>query len=738
MRLPDEAMEALVRTIGVDGEGIAQRRALLALDAGEVQLLGALQTHWPGAGACVERFYDRLTRQTGATGAGVDRAALERLKRAHLAYFDALAAGDYAHDHVPERLRLGVLQRQLGFEPQWYLGICSEYLCSVWHELADLFPGDLPRLLATCSALHKVITLDAGLVFDAYLHADRRIVLGLRGYADDIIACLPNGLAVTDADLGVITANETFHRLFGARGDAGTGGRRLDAIVPLPGLTDHARAILGGHAMSASMDGRFGDKWLRLRLTAIRLVEQDEEEKRLLVIADDITEQKAHAARVEQLAFYDSLTGLPNRALFMERLAGTLAGAVKENGSFAVLFMDLDRFKEINDTQGHVIGNHVLEEVGDRFRGALRAGELVARLGGDEFAMLVPDTGRRAATEIAGRLVTLLAEPLAAVERTFALGISVGIAVFPDDGRTADELIKRADIAMYRAKAEGVGYRLYRPEMSEGLDARVQLARSLSRAIEDRKLELHYQPQLDLRTGELIGAEALLRWHDAELGQVSPAEFIPVAEERGMMHALGGWVIETACNQLKAWERAGLGLPGRLAFNLSAQQLEDADIARKILQAVQAAGLKPTSFEIELTESGLMKNVDTSIAIMETLKASGFTFALDDFGSGYSSLSYLQRLPVDRLKIDTSFVHEMLAGSRQRTIVSIIISMARSLGLRALAEGVETQAQVDTLLELGCTEVQGYWFGRPAPANVFAEKWLVASGNGADWSTREG
>ena len=285
--------------------------------------------------------------------------------------------------------------------------------------------------------------------------------------------------------------------------------------------------------------------------------------------------------------------------------------------------------------------------------------------------------------------------------------------------------MKQADIAMYQAKATRSGYCIYRPEMSAGIAERMQLAQDLSHAISASELQLYYQPQVNLRTGALVGAEALLRWHNPERGWVSPAEFIPLAEERHMMGTLGTWVIRQACAQLQAWQQAGWHFPGRLAVNVAPQQLEDADIARKILSIVDAAGLAPRQLEIELTENGLMKNIEESIQTMETLRRAGITIALDDFGTGHSSLAYLQRLPVDKLKIDISFVREMLAGKSSRTIVAIIVNMAQNFGITALAEGVETQEQVRTLHELKCDEVQGYYFGRPEPAALFAQKWLA-------------
>lgn len=725
MRIPDESVAALARTIGIDAAEIGRRRAFLAFDESDVRLLTELRARWTGAANFVDRFYEHLVASDEIRSFLPDGASLERLKQAQAAYFDTLTAGDYGCNYVLSRLRVGATHRRIGLDPKWYLGAYSHYLNGLLPELWALLGDDPGRFLATCIALLKVVFLDMGLAFDTYVQADRRAILGLRRYAGDIIASLPGGLAVVDADLSVLTANDAFRILSGLSPGAELTGRPIDALIPIDGLRRQAQVLICAEATTCAVEGALGDRWLRVTLTGIRLAEEEEEEEeRLLVMTEDITEQRSHAQRIEQLAFHDSLTGLPNRALFMERLEQALCSASQRGESFAVLYMDLDRFKEINDTRGHVVGNHVLREIAGRFRDVLREQETVARLGGDEFALVATGTERPGAAQIAGRLQRALGEPLAAIGKAFTVGISIGIAMYPEHGASADELYKHADIAMYRAKAAGGGYRFYEHAMGIGLDARMQLAQSLAQAVRTGALELYYQPQVSLRTGALTGAEALLRWRNGEDGWVSPAEFLPVAEERGVMGALGLWVIHAACDQLSAWRRAGLSLPGRLAFNVSAQQFEDVDIALKIVSIVNAAGLAPADFEIELTEGGLMKNVDESVRILEILKAAGFTLALDDFGSGYSSLSHLQRLPVDRLKIDLSFVRDMLAGPRQRTMVAVIIGMARALGIQVLAEGAEREEQVEALRELDCDDVQGYWCGHPVPADEFARQWL--------------
>jgi diguanylate cyclase (GGDEF)-like protein/PAS domain S-box-containing protein len=455
-----------------------------------------------------------------------------------------------------------------------------------------------------------------------------------------------------------------------------------------------------------------------------------------LGVSRDISERKQQATRIEYLAFYDALTRLPNRALFQDRLGHALGTAERRGQSVALLFMDLDRFKEINDSLGHAIGDQVLIEVARRLQANARQEETLARLGGDEFVLVAEGADQEAAAMIAERMLEALVEPIVVTGNIVSVRGSIGLALYPEDGETPDDLIRHTDIAMYRAKANGGGFRFYQPDMGIDLEKRLRMTARLSAAMDAGRLELFYQPHLSLETGRLRGAEALLRWHDGEFGWVSPAEFISIAEERGMMGPLGDWVLATACRQLKAWRESGLDFPGRLAVNVSARQLHDPEIADRLQAIVRDAGLTPNMFELELTESSMMADPEGAVAIMETLSNAGFSLAIDDFGTGYSSLSYLKRFSVDRIKIDISFVRDMLSNNDDYAIVKAIIAMADSLGLETTAEGVELVEQAKALSELGCDFVQGYHFGRPQPAHMFEERWLRTMLTGSDISAR--
>ncbi|MBX9811460.1 MAG: EAL domain-containing protein [Burkholderiales bacterium] len=541
-------------------------------------------------------------------------------------------------------------------------------------------------------------------------------------------------IMVTDAAERILIVNRAFVALTGYAPEEATG-----QTPRLLNSGRHDAVFFRALREALARDGRWqGEIWNRRKSGEIHPVwmsiatvrDAQGAVSHHISILVDISEQKAQAARIEQLAFYDPLTGLPNRALFMDRLKQTLAAAQRHGQRVALLFLDLNRFKEINDTQGHAIGDHALAEVARRFQAALRQEETLARLAGDEFVVIAVGADQAAAALIAERLQQALAEPLVVKGHVFALSASIGIAFYPEDGSSPEDLLKHTDIAMYRAKVSGGGYRFYRPEMGTELEKRLEVARRLGRALEAQQLQLYYQPQVHLQTGKVPGAEALLRWFDPEWGPVPPAEFIPIAEERGMMGALGEWVLREACRQVKAWQEAGLSLPGRLAVNVAAQQLEEAEFVTKVPNIVRAAGLTPSLFELELTESSMMADPERAIGVMEALKTAGFALSIDDFGTGYSSLAYLKRFAADKLKIDISFVRDMLSDRNDYAIVATIIAMARTLKLKTVAEGVEKAAQAEALRALGCDGAQGYYFGHPEPPDAFAQKWLRPAGGG--------
>jgi len=442
----------------------------------------------------------------------------------------------------------------------------------------------------------------------------------------------------------------------------------------------------------------------------------------------DVTDRVEAAERIRTLAFYDTLTGLPNRSLFREQLHGTLARSRRLQRRAALLMVDLDNFKQINDTLGHTAGDQVLEAVGRRLRDAVRAYDAVARrdgavhgavarLGGDEFLVAAGDLhAAEDATRVAARLLECFQEPFTVDAGEFFVTASVGIAVFPDDGVEMEDLLKHADVALYHAKGAGRNtYEFYSESMNEAAFHRLLLESGLRRAFERDEFTLCYQPQVLMPEGRILGVEALVRWNHPNLGAVAPAQFIPLAEQLGLIHQISDWVLATACGHLREWMAAGLP-PVRMALNVSGQQFRRPGLVERLLGPVREHGLDPALMEVELTEGTLMDNVQEAERVLRELKAEGVRVAIDDFGTGYSSLSYLKRFPVDVLKIDRSFVADMATDPSDAAIVAAITAMARSLGLTVVAEGVETEQQRRMLQGLGCPVMQGYLFGRALPA----------------------
>jgi diguanylate cyclase (GGDEF)-like protein len=445
-------------------------------------------------------------------------------------------------------------------------------------------------------------------------------------------------------------------------------------------------------------------------------------------ILQDITERKQAEEQIYNLAYFDSLTGLPNRLLFKEHLGHALAHADRTNRMAAILFLDLDRFKQINDTLGHSVGDKLLQEVAECLVTCVRksdiigrdeAGELtssVSRLGGDEFTVLLSDIAHmQDAAKVAQRIINSVAHPFNLDGHEVIVTTSIGISLYPDDGRDVVTLIKNADTAMYSAKDHGRNnFQFYTQSMNATAFERLALENHLRKALEREEFLLFYQPQFDIETGKTTGMEALIRWRHPELGLVSPAEFIPLAEETGLIIPIDDWVLQTASAQNKAWQAAGLP-PVTMAVNLSGQHFSRQNMLETVARVVAGTGLDPRYLELELTESVLMKNAMETITTLQALKDLGLQISIDDFGTGYSSLSYLKRFPLDTLKIDQSFIREVTTDSDSAAITKAIIAMAHNLKLKVLAEGVETEAQLEFLRAHGCHTAQGYLYSRPLP-----------------------
>lgn len=533
-------------------------------------------------------------------------------------------------------------------------------------------------------------------------------------------------ILITDAAGAIIKTNEAFSLI--------TGYAPEDVLGQLPSMLSADRQqqnqlgyILGRIEQEGSWEGEF---WLKRKtgetypcwvgLTGVR--DDDGRLTSYVCFFSDMSERKASEQRIHRLAYYDGLTQLPNRTLFQDRLHNSLQQAARRGGWVVLLFLDLDRFKPINDSLGHAAGDSMLKDVAERLAACVDGADTVARMGGDEFTFLLDgipsrEDALKRAIHVAERILLSLTRPFELFGREFFVTASIGIALSPQDGDDLSQLMKNADTAMYHAKECGKNnFQFYQAEMNASALERLELESDLRHALEQRQFVLHYQPQFLADGVTLTGVEALLRWRHPVRGLVPPGEFIPALEELGLIVDVGDWTLAEACRQISVWHAAGLAVP-KVSVNLSARQFSDGTLGERVAKILRQSGISPACLELELTESILMRGVEESMAILESLKRLGPSIAVDDFGTGYSSLNYLKRFPIDVLKIDRSFVDGLPTGEQDAQIARAIIAMAHSLNMTVIAEGVETAAQLEFLREHGCNEVQGFLLARPQPAD---------------------
>ncbi len=441
-------------------------------------------------------------------------------------------------------------------------------------------------------------------------------------------------------------------------------------------------------------------------------------------VFNDITEHRQKEEHIRHLAYYDALTGLPNKFLFGDRLNLAITHAQYHKHMLAVMVLDVDRFKRINDTLGHAIGDMVIQTVADRLSRCIEEGDTLSRLGGDEFMFILDEVkGIQDVTKVLHKIIDTLSYPLYVHEHELHITGSIGISMYPSDGKDIDTLVKNADTAMYRAKELGKNnYQMYTPTMNDKAIVHLTMENDLRKALERDELILYYQPKVDMKSGNIIGAEALVRWNHPERGRISPGEFIPLAEETGLIEPLGQWVLRRACCQIRQWQLEK-GYDIHVSVNLSPRQFRNRNLVEHIMDAIEKTEIDPKYIELEITESCAMENPDHTIRSLQRLKEKGFTFSIDDFGTGYSSLGVLKKFPIDMLKIDQSFVRDITKHEDDRAIVLAMISMAHSMKLKVVAEGVETSEELSFLMDNQCDLLQGYLYSPPVPPDAFAKLW---------------
>lgn len=531
---------------------------------------------------------------------------------------------------------------------------------------------------------------------------------------------MTHGLCMFDSGQRLIICNERYCQMYNLCPDLAKPGTGLTEIlryrlsVGTSTVTEPDNEVL--ESAGVQVRGKFTSLVQELRDGRIIAISQQPiADGGWVAVHEDVTERRRAEAEIAHLARHDLLTNLPNRVLFRERLEHALS-YLEWNENFAVLCLDLDHFKDVNDTLGHSIGDVLLKSVAERLRSSTKETDTIARLGGDEFAIVQLNGSPESTNALAIKIVELISEPYNIEGHQINIGASIGIALAPGDGTDPEQLLKNADMALYLAKSDGRStHRFFEPEMDNRLQARRNLELDLRRAIATDEFQLHYQPIIDLKLCKITGCEALLRWMHPKRGLVSPGEFIPLAEETGLIGPIGEWVLRVACAEAATWPSNV-----RVAVNLSASQFKNRNFVQVVVQALALARLSPNRLELEITESVLLQEDKTTIAMLHQLRGLGVRIALDDFGIGYSSLSYLRSFPFDKIKIDQSFIRDLSSRNDSAAIVRAVASLAKCLNMETVAEGVETEAQLELARAEGCTEVQGYYFSRPVPAKDIA------------------
>ncbi|GAB4267380.1 MAG: hypothetical protein Kow0065_17990 [Methylomicrobium sp.] len=561
------------------------------------------------------------------------------------------------------------------------------------------------------------------------LRDERKHSLEKLRLADQVFESTGEGIIVTDTDAKIVAVNPAFEEI--------TGYTRAEVLGKNPNILKSNRQdraffremwnvlLATGHwrgeVWNRRKNGDLYPEWLTI--SGVRNHAGDF--THFVGVFNDISSIKEAQAQLDFLAHHDALTRLPNRTLFRDRLGHALVHAKRENGTLAVLFLDLDRFKYVNDTLGHPIGDDLLQKAAERMSQTIRAQDTLARLGGDEFVLLLEDDSTaHHAVIVAHKLLQIFSQPMQIEGHALTVTASIGIALYPNDGDDVDTLLKHADLAMYQAKQQGRNtYQFFSSGLTTGAFERLLMENALRGAVARNELLLLYQPQIDIADRRLIGVEALVRWRHAELGLVSPGQFIPLAEDMGIIGEIGEWVLREAARQMAAWHAQGCKIP-RVSVNLSMQQIDREDLVGIVAGILSSVNVPATCLELEVTESMIMRQPEQSMRQLESLRNSGVSLSVDDFGTGYSSLAYLKSLPLNKVKIDQSFVQDIGRNVEGEAIVRVIIALAENLGLETVAEGVETQEQADFLLAEGCRVAQGYLFAKPLTAAEIAEKGL--------------
>ncbi|MGA8148729.1 MAG: EAL domain-containing protein [Gallionellaceae bacterium] len=708
--------------MGINDAEVAVRKEFLEFSEVDVALLKELHARLEAQrDPFSEMFYRHLQHFPQLLPLLGNAEKLERLKRTQSAYFSQLTEGEYGSSYVENRLHVGIAHQRAGLTPQWYIGAYRKYLDELMPGIYHLVEGDAEKCIATYSALLKIVFFDMELALDTYFYAEQQAVIREKKFSKQIISDMPSGLVVVDPALNVRLVNQALLNMLDLdTAEACVGQSVSELLGASENLTSEFENVLERGTMRSGLAfERHDAQGNKYYVADISRAVTEEGQMLLLFMVRDITAHKKAEERAQYLAQYDALTGLLNRSMVYDRIDYAYTFSRRGAGAVAILLIDMDRFKLINDSLGSVQGDELLNQVAVRLRDCLRESDTVGRTGGNEFVMILLSVNAAADARVAAKKVLeVLAAPFQIAEHQLHLTASIGIAVAPGDGESAQELLRSAATALHQAKKDGGNqFCFFQAEMNQRVQREMRLESGLHRAFEKDEFELHYQPKVDLRSGKICGLEALLRWRHPERGLISPTEFILLLEDNGLIVPVGAWVLRTACAQAKAWQRMGIKRCS-VAVNLSAVQFHRQDLCGVVQQILGETGLEANFLDLEITESIIMKDVDRAVQTLRDLKSLGVKLSVDDFGTGHSSLNYLKRFATDVLKIDQSFISDVMTNADDALITRTIIDLAHNMRMKVIAEGVETEAQLAFLLRNNCDEMQGYYYSKPLPVEA--------------------
>lgn len=711
--------------LGINPQEIKQRKDFLELGPIDHRELSQLsQVLDEDYNDFLDGFYEHILKFENTRKIIIKESDLERLKSAQLVYFKSLTGGHYDWDYVLDRLQLGLVHQKIGLDTKWYVGAYRKYISLLMNRLDDFLNVDRQKFIQILDSIFKIVLFDMSLVVDAYAHANHKAVQSLEQNLNELIQGIDGFIWEFDVALyRYLYVSQQAQSMLGYDQNRWIEDPEFQHKITHPDDIEQVKLAFDdaiARGFNQEIEYRIVVKngqtlWVNERINIVKNSDGDVGLLRGLI--SDIQRRKEYEAQLAYMATYDELTGLPNRNYFERRLRESMVHSKRMGTHLAIMFLDLDGFKDINDSLGHAAGDQLIKTIGQRIKGTLREQEFAARFGGDEFCIVVMDiTEDYVVAHVASRCLKVLEKSTSIVGQEIFPRASIGIAMFPQDGETPELLLQCADNAMYAAKSAGKHqFAFYDIEMTSLAEGRLALENDLRLALKRQEFELYYQPQIGLNSGKLVAVEALIRWHHPVRGIVAPDEFISVTEKIGLIVPLSEWVLNQACRQIAEWRRSSVDV-GCVAINISGAYFCHSTLPDAVVQAIRITGIEARDLELEITESVVQTSAET-IDNFDKIKQIGIKISIDDFGTGYSSLGSLTQLPIDSLKIDKAFIRNMLTDTNYSTIVGTIVAMSRALGFTVVAEGVETRDQVTYLQGIGCGIVQGYYFSKPVPAD---------------------